>query len=1021
MTAAPPSAVILGAGRPARGQTPAPLLDMAGQGRVLDWQIAALRTCCAEVLFVGGYRIAEVAARYPDLSLVVNPAWASTGSAGSLLRALPQVGSACLVSYADVLYRADLVARLQAHPADTVLAIDSRWRDRYAGRSASDRAAAEVLQLGADGRVQQVFGRGAGGRPAAAQAEFVGLARFGPQALAALRGLAARPDAAAWDLPALINALCADGVAIGTVDCQGDWAELNAPQDVAHFVLGTKAETLARLQPMVRLSHIGEPVIFTLADWRGDGAACLARVQQAFQGGRVVVRSSALQEDGFGSSSAGRFTSVLDVDSRQAAVLADAVERVLASYGDTNPLHQLLVQAMVQDVRFSGVVMTRTLSHGAPYRMVNFDATSRRTDSVTAGDALSLQTLCIHRDHTTLPADAPPGMAALLAAVQEIEDLVGHDCLDIEFIVGTDGLVQVLQIRPIAVDHAHWRGSDALVRTALAGARAAFQALQAPGPFVLGEGAPFSVMSDWNPAEMIGTRPPALARSLYADLITDTVWAQQRAGYGYRAVAPQPLMRSFAGHAYIDVRASLNSFVPAALDDGLARRLVQFGIDRLRAHPALHDKLEFELVFSCLAFDLPQRSQALGWTEPERLRLQQALAGLTQAAVARLPGDLASLPLLEARQQRLADSRLPPLEQALLLLEDCRVHGTLPFAHLARAGFVAMTLLRSAVQAGLLTAAQCADYLQSVPTVATRFRADSTRLARGQLPLADFLRHYGHLRPGTYDLTLPSYAEAPALYLGAGAGGAAGAADAAEPPPPAWPAAVQQALVAALADLGLPLSFQQFDSFLRQAIAGREQAKFAFTRSVSRALDLIAAFGAAIGLDRACLAHVTLADLRAVASGALAGDVADILRARADEAQLAQELALGIELPPLLLQADDVHAFLVPPAAANFIGHGAVTADLVCLGDADAAAALPALAGRIVLLRQADPGHDWLFAHGIAGLVTAYGGANSHMAVRAAELALPAALGVGELRHQQLASARRVRLDCAQRALVVLA
>ena len=50
-------------------------------------------------------------------------------------------------------------------------------------------------------------------------------------------------------------------------------------------------------------------------------------------------------------------------------------------------------------------------------------------------------------------------------------------------------------------------------------------------------------------------------------------------------------------------------------------------------------------------------------------------------------------------------------------------------------------------------------------------------------------------------------------------------------------------------------------------------------------------------------------------------------------------------------------------------------------------------AGSIVFIRSADPGYDWLFNRGIAGLVTEHGGANSHMAIRAAEFGLPAAIG----------------------------
>ena len=45
-----------------------------------------------------------------------------------------------------------------------------------------------------------------------------------------------------------------------------------------------------------------------------------------------------------------------------------------------------------------------------------------------------------------------------------------------------------------------------------------------------------SNMSDWNPAEMIGTNPTKLSFSLYSELITDEVWSKQRKQYNYKDV-----------------------------------------------------------------------------------------------------------------------------------------------------------------------------------------------------------------------------------------------------------------------------------------------------------------------------------------------------------------------------------------------------------------------------------------------------------------------------------------------------
>ena len=74
------------------------------------------------------------------------------------------------------------------------------------------------------------------------------------------------------------------------------------------------------------------------------------------------------------------------------------------------------------------------------------------------------------------------------------------------------------------------------------------------------------------------------------------------------------------------------------------------------------------------------------------------------------------------------------------------------------------------------------------------------------------------------------------------------------------------------------------------------------------------------------------------------------------------------------------------------------------------------LAERIVFIESADPGYDWIFVHGIAALVTRYGGAGSHMAIRCAELNLPAAIGVGR-RFDDLVRRPLVEIDCANRSI----
>jgi phosphohistidine swiveling domain-containing protein len=124
----------------------------------------------------------------------------------------------------------------------------------------------------------------------------------------------------------------------------------------------------------------------------------------------------------------------------------------------------------------------------------------------------------------------------------------------------------------------------------------------------------------------------------------------------------------------------------------------------------------------------------------------------------------------------------------------------------------------------------------------------------------------------------------------------------------------------------------------------------------------------------------------------------------------AINLANRIELPPLLFKESDFYLFHYPENRPNYIGFGNVTAKVAVISD-NKSVEYHGLAGCIVLISQADPGYDWLFGQNIVGLITKWGGANSHMAIRCAEFGLPAAIGVGELEFQRILKSTIIELD----------
>ena len=1006
-----PSIVIfLGAGRWARGRQPSALKAVHDQSRVLDWLLEAyIDISEASICFVGGYRVEALVALYPQVRFAVNSRWEETGAGYSLMVAPLQRDTETWISYADVVYRADLVAALLQAEGDVVVAVDRTFRSRYESRSRSDLDTAEKVRLDGD----RILELGRCVPTADADAELAGVVRMSPRASTLLTQMVAEGLDERADLPSVLMRMLDHGLLATAVDVGDRWAELDAPQDLTRFVLGTKAESLERLRPLVRRGIIAPQVSFTVERWRATKGEILDGISRALGTGSLIVRSSAVAEDSWHTSAAGAFLSLLDVDGSDASAVCGAVERVVDSYEDGDAQNQVLVQCTLADVIMSGVVLTRTATSGAPYYVLSFDE-STRTNMVTSGMGEQVRTVFLLRK-SPLREGLPPVLHTVLDAVTELEELVGHDSLDVEFAVTMEGPPHVLQVRPIALARQSLSLDDEEVRDALESAARCFDSREDPGPFVLGSRTRFSVMTDWNPAEIIGTKPRRLSLSLYRWLITDEIWARQRAEYGYRDVRPCPLLVDFCGNPYVDVRASMASFVPADLPDPLAQRLVDHYLDLLDDRPQLHDKVEFEVAVTCLAPDFKARSENLqraGFSDDEIERLRESLRAITMGAFARLERDLAAVATLQDRVHQILASNLPPLRRAHLLLADARQHGTLLFSHLARSAFVATSLLRGLRRIGVISSMWHEAFLASIKTVSSRIVADAADVSLGTITWTDFVHRYAHLRPGTYDITSPSYGSAPDDFLRPmlGTSTNVGAAQEADP-------ATEAAIDTALRATGLDLGASDFLRFARLAIEGRESSKFAFTRNLSGALEAFAEFGAQHGVPRADLAHIGVHDLFALLDAPTVAP-AEWLHKCAVEGREAFRLTQALCLPSQISKREDFFCYEQISVEPNYVTRKCVRAPTVQLDGTDAMRA--AVAGLLVLIPNADPGFDWLFAHSIAGLITAYGGANSHMAIRAAEFGLPAAIGVGEERYQALSTGRLLELDCASRRIRVL-
>lgn len=223
------------------------------------------------------------------------------------------------------------------------------------------------------------------------------------------------------------------------------------------------------------------------------------------------------------------------------------------------------------------------------------------------------------------------------------------------------------------------------------------------------------------------------------------------------------------------------------------------------------------------------------------------------------------------------------------------------------------------------------------------------------------------------------------------------------------------ALKKKLVENGLTNDILELLDFMKTVIEGREYGKFVFTRNLSKAIQLIGQTGQKEGIELEDCAYV---NIRTIYN--MYASVRDIRTEFLDSIKRGKrdyEMTQSITLPPVIIHPEEVQQFYYPDSEPNFITSGKVSGN-VCLMETVQGEYKPD--GKIILIPSADPGYDWIFSHGIGGFITMYGGANSHMAIRAGELGIPAVIGVGEKLFQKYKSAVYLEIDAQSKSVKIL-
>ena len=727
----------------------------------------------------------------------------------------------------------------------------------------------------------------------------------------------------------------------------------------------------------------------------------------------LAIRSSAYGEDGLKFSQAGEYTSILNVSSKNKKIISKKINRVLLSYKNKkNNKNEILIQEMLnKNISMSGVIFTQDLNTGAPYYVINYDDISGKTDKVTSGQGeYSNRTLYILRgSENSLRSKR---FKILIQATKELEKIMDTDRLDVEFAMDKNLKPYLFQARPITGKINQIENLHKKIKKTLKKSIKKFNKKKVPSnKSIAGKESIYGQMPDWNPAEIIGRTPRLMAYSLYKKIITDDIWALARKKMGYKNLENNSLMVSFAHQPFVDVRLSLNSFLPNTLDNKISKKIINFYIKNLIKKPELHDKIEFKVGITCFSFDINERIKNLiGNTISleEKKILIEKYRDHFQKFFTSFEGSIlqakSQINILENRTQKYKSFKFYSEQDKIkLLISDCKKLGTLPFSILARHAFISKTILDSFVFKKILSEKESSSIQSGIKTIATDLISDLNNLNTIKRKKI-FFKKYGHLRPGTYDLLSKRYDQMSNLK-------AKKNIISKNHEKLTIKHATLKKIDREIKKFKLKnLNSLKLIKYITDSISSREYAKFIFTKNLSNAMELICKVGKKYNLSREEISYLDYEDIINIKQKDKKNKVKKDLLKKVKDSKIKNQISVSIRLPQILFDKAGFEIIPFQVSHPNFVTKQKIESESIFI---NSKMNKFNLRGKIVLIENADPGYDWIFGEKINGLITKFGGSNSHMAIRCTEFKIPAAIGCGEQRFELLKTAQNILIDAS--------
>ena len=767
----------------------------------------------------------------------------------------------------------------------------------------------------------------------------------------------------------------------------------------------SKGRTLINIKKNVKGINIPESYCFKVREFKKNPKKIIKIIKEKFKD-QIVIRSSAHVEDKKKESLAGKFKSFLNISPNKDLEVLETINQVIKSYKNYSSFNdEVLIQSMVKNIKMSGVIMTRYKNNSAPYNIIEYSLSSK-SDDITSGTN-QVKSFTYFKNQNLRSKKIRIRKCDKLIKILEKNFI---QPLDIEFAINNKNKIYLLQVRELLLKN-KISVNDNEFNISLLKLKKKITKLQKRHYSLLGKKTVFGVMPDWNPAEMIGIKPKKLAYSLYEELITNHVWADQRKSFGYRDLTAHHLLTNFFGTPFVDIRVDFNSWIPDDLDDKISEKLVNFYTNKFCNNLYLHDKIEFNIILTCATLDINEKIKDLkksNFKDSEIRSIKKNLINVTNKSILNFKQNHKNLNILEYRNKKINNSNIYLIDKIYWLLEDCKKYGTFTFAGAARCGFIAVEMLESMVRKKIINQNEKNKFLNSIETISSKISKDFIKLDKNK-----FIQKHGHIRPNTYDIDSKNYSEAYSQYF-----------DKKQKNKKILIKSKKfnfskdqiKIIQLNLDKNSINITAKKLILFVSDAIKFREYSKYVFSKNVSDILKYIKILFKRNKIDLSKAGHVSIKDITNLYYNLSTKTIKETLEAEIKKNYDEFKINQLFKLPDNIINHDDVYQFHNHLIKSNYITNKKVLAKKYYFDFKT----INKMKNKIVLIENADPGYDFIFTKNIKGLITKYGGANSHMAIRCAELDIPAAIGVGENNFKDYKNASIIDLDCSSKTVKVL-